>query len=144
MKLLGFSASLIDRQAIKDAGYDVVIGYFSDSRPGADVGAKPLRRDYCDRLRAVGDVKAICAATGSVRRWGAITAAAANQSPTQAAGADIRWRRARVRSARRTSAGAPPGPSRCRRTRTRGDRRRADHRVYIPDTAGAVSRRAAC
>ncbi|WP_330256270.1 DUF1906 domain-containing protein [Nocardia sp. NBC_00565] len=54
MKLLDFSASLIDPQAINYAGYDGVIGYFSDSRPGANFGAKPLRRDYCDRLRALG------------------------------------------------------------------------------------------
>ncbi|MGV9540935.1 glycoside hydrolase domain-containing protein [Nocardia beijingensis] len=54
MKLLDFSAALIDPQAIKDAGYAGVIGYFSESRPGANFGAKPLRRDYCDRLRAAG------------------------------------------------------------------------------------------
>jgi hypothetical protein len=53
MKLLDLSAELIDPQAIKDAGYVGVIGYFSDSRPGANFGAKPLRRDYCDRLCAL-------------------------------------------------------------------------------------------
>ncbi|MFR9750756.1 glycoside hydrolase domain-containing protein [Nocardia sp. 004] len=53
-ELIDFSAALIDPQAIKDAGYAGVIGYFSDSRPGADFGAKPLTREYCDRLRAIG------------------------------------------------------------------------------------------
>ncbi|MFD3431166.1 glycoside hydrolase domain-containing protein [Nocardia fluminea] len=54
MQLLDFSARLIEPHDIVDAGYGGVIGYFSDSRPGANFGAKPLRRDYCDRLRAAG------------------------------------------------------------------------------------------
>ncbi|MEV6555862.1 DUF1906 domain-containing protein [Nocardia sp. NPDC051756] len=54
MQLLDFSAALIDPEAIKAAGYAGVIGYVSESRPGANFGAKPLRRDYCDRLRAEG------------------------------------------------------------------------------------------
>lgn len=54
MQLLDFSARLIKPHDIIDAGYGGVIGYFSDSRPGANFGAKPLRRDYCDRLRAAG------------------------------------------------------------------------------------------
>src|SRR5438128_7247928 len=54
MQLIDFSAALIDAAAIKAAGFGGVIGYFSDSRPGANFGAKPLRRDYCDRLRAAG------------------------------------------------------------------------------------------
>jgi len=53
-QLLDFSAALIEPEAIKAAGYAGVIGYFSESRPGANFGAKPLRRDYCDRLRAAG------------------------------------------------------------------------------------------
>jgi hypothetical protein len=53
VKLLDFSAELIDPPAIKAAGYDGVIGYFSDSRPGANFGVQPLRRDYRDRLRAL-------------------------------------------------------------------------------------------
>lgn len=53
-QLLDFSAALIDPQAIKAAGFTGVVGYFSESRPGANFGAKPLRRDYCDRLRAAG------------------------------------------------------------------------------------------
>ncbi|UGT65337.1 DUF1906 domain-containing protein [Nocardia gipuzkoensis] len=53
-QLLDFSAALIDPQAIKDAGYAGVIGYFSESRPGTNFGAKPLPKDYCDRLRAAG------------------------------------------------------------------------------------------
>lgn len=54
MQLLDFSAALIDPEAIKAAGYAGVVGYFSESRPGTNFGAKPLRRDYCDRLRAEG------------------------------------------------------------------------------------------
>ncbi|WP_280393244.1 glycoside hydrolase domain-containing protein [Nocardia wallacei] len=53
-QLIDFSASLIEPEAIRAAGYSGVIGYFSESRPGANFGAKPLRRDYCDRLRAAG------------------------------------------------------------------------------------------
>lgn len=53
-QLLDFSASLIDPEAIRAAGYAGVVGYFSESRPGANFAAKPLRRDYCDRLRAAG------------------------------------------------------------------------------------------
>ena len=53
-KLIDFSAELIEPSAIKAAGYVGVIGYFSDSRPGAHFGAKPLRREYCDSLRAAG------------------------------------------------------------------------------------------
>ncbi|WP_159840221.1 glycoside hydrolase domain-containing protein [Nocardia sp. CY41] len=55
MKLLDFSAALIDPQAIKDAGYSGVVLYMSDRRPGAEwMLAKPATREYCDRLRAAG------------------------------------------------------------------------------------------
>ncbi|MFE7798999.1 glycoside hydrolase domain-containing protein [Nocardia sp. NPDC057440] len=54
MRLLDFSARLIEPEAIKAAGYGGVIGYFSESRPGANFGAKPLTRDYCDKLRSAG------------------------------------------------------------------------------------------
>lgn len=53
-QLLDYSAELIDPEDIKAAGYAGVIGYFSESRPGANFGAKPLRRDYCNQLRAFG------------------------------------------------------------------------------------------
>jgi N-acetyl-anhydromuramyl-L-alanine amidase AmpD len=53
-QLLDFSAALIDPSAIKAAGYTGVIGYMSPSRPGSNFGAKPLPREYCDRLRAAG------------------------------------------------------------------------------------------
>ncbi|WP_280465233.1 glycoside hydrolase domain-containing protein [Nocardia brasiliensis] len=53
--LLDFSAELIDPAAIKAAGHVGVIGYFSGRRPGAEwMKAKPLTREYCDRLRAEG------------------------------------------------------------------------------------------
>lgn len=60
-QLLDFSAALIDPAAIRAAGYDGVIGYFSDRRPGAEwMLAKPMTRDYCDRLRAAGLEIASC------------------------------------------------------------------------------------
>ncbi|MGW4718889.1 glycoside hydrolase domain-containing protein [Nocardia sp. NPDC004260] len=55
VKLLDFSAALIDPWAIKDAGYGGVILYMSDRRPGAEwMLAKPATREYCDRVRAAG------------------------------------------------------------------------------------------
>lgn len=54
MQLIDFSARLIEPEAIKAAGFAGVIGYCSESRPGANFGAKPLPREYCDRLRAAG------------------------------------------------------------------------------------------
>lgn len=53
-QLIDFSAALIEPAEIRNAGYTGVIGYFSESRPGTQFGAKPLRRDYCDQLRAEG------------------------------------------------------------------------------------------
>ncbi len=54
LQLIDFSAALIEPAAIRAAGYTGVVGYFAESRPGTNFGAKPLRRDYCDRLRADG------------------------------------------------------------------------------------------
>lgn len=53
-QLLDFSAALIDPEDIRAAGYVGVIGYVSPSRPGANFGAKPLTREYCNSLRAFG------------------------------------------------------------------------------------------
>lgn len=53
-QLIDFSAALIEPADIRAAGFSGVIGYFSESRPGTNFGAKPLRRDYCDRLRVEG------------------------------------------------------------------------------------------
>lgn len=55
MRLLDFSAALLDPQAIKDAGYDGAVLYMSGRRPGAEwMRAKPATRDYCDQFRAIG------------------------------------------------------------------------------------------
>lgn len=54
MRLIDFSAGLIPPDQIKAAGYDGVVCYVSESRPGTNFGAKPITRDYADRLRAVG------------------------------------------------------------------------------------------
>jgi len=53
-RLIDFSASQIPPDAIKAAGYDGVIAYVSESRPGTCFGAKPLTREYAAALRAAG------------------------------------------------------------------------------------------
>src|SRR5689334_16727065 len=54
MRLIDFAARKISPADIKAAGYDGVVAYVSESRPGANFGAKPLTRDYADSLRAAG------------------------------------------------------------------------------------------
>lgn len=54
MQVLDFAATLIDPAAIKQAGYGGVMIYVSDSRPGANFGAKPATRAWCDKVRAAG------------------------------------------------------------------------------------------
>ncbi len=54
MKLVDFSARTISPTELKCAGYDGVVAYVSESRPGANFGAKPLTREYADALRAAG------------------------------------------------------------------------------------------
>lgn len=54
MRLIDFSAHNIWPDQIKSAGYDGVIGYVSRSRPGGNFGAKPIKREYADGLRAEG------------------------------------------------------------------------------------------
>ncbi len=54
MRLIDFSARNIPPDQIKSRGYDGVIGYVSESRPGANFGAKPITREYADALRAAG------------------------------------------------------------------------------------------
>ncbi|WP_245649477.1 glycoside hydrolase domain-containing protein [Nocardia shimofusensis] len=49
-----FAARLIDPAAIKAAGHSAVLVYVAPSRPGANFGAKPVTREYTDRLRAAG------------------------------------------------------------------------------------------
>ncbi|MBS1691371.1 MAG: DUF1906 domain-containing protein [Actinobacteria bacterium] len=54
MRLIDFAARTISPEAIRAAGFDGVVAYVSRSRPGANLGAKPLTRDYADALRAAG------------------------------------------------------------------------------------------
>ena len=54
MKLIDFAERRIPPDQIKSAGYDGVVNYVSESRPGANFEAKPITRDYADALRAAG------------------------------------------------------------------------------------------
>ena len=54
MKLIDFAERRILPSEIKSAGYDGVVNYVSESRPGANFEAKPITRDYADSLRAAG------------------------------------------------------------------------------------------
>jgi hypothetical protein len=54
MKLIDFAERRISPDEIKAAGYDGVVNYVSQSRPGANFEAKPLTREYADALRAAG------------------------------------------------------------------------------------------
>ena len=54
MKLIDFAERRILASEIKAAGYDGVVNYVSESRPGANFEAKPITRDYADALRAAG------------------------------------------------------------------------------------------
>src|SRR5262245_43256333 len=52
--LIDFAEQRIPPDEIKAAGYDGVIQYVSEERPGANFEAKPLTREYADALRAAG------------------------------------------------------------------------------------------
>jgi hypothetical protein len=54
MRLIDFAERRIAPDEIKSAGYDGVVNYVSESRPGANFEAKPITRDYADALRAAG------------------------------------------------------------------------------------------
>lgn len=54
MRLIDFAERRIPPDEIKAAGYDGVVNYVSESRPGADFEAKPITRQYADALRAAG------------------------------------------------------------------------------------------
>jgi hypothetical protein len=56
MSLIDFSARTIPPHLIKETGYDGVVVYVSESRPGSNFGAKPVIREYADDLRAPGQV----------------------------------------------------------------------------------------
>ena len=53
-KVIDFAKRMIPPGEIKSAGYDGVVVYVSESRPGANFGAKPITREYADALRAAG------------------------------------------------------------------------------------------
>ncbi|RAU90777.1 twin-arginine translocation pathway signal [Mycobacterium colombiense] len=54
LRLIDFAERRIAPDEIKSAGYDGVVNYVSQSRPGANFEAKPLTREYADALRAAG------------------------------------------------------------------------------------------
>jgi N-acetyl-anhydromuramyl-L-alanine amidase AmpD len=54
MKIIDFSNRAISPHLIRAAGFDGVVAYVSESRPGSNFAAKPLRRQYADALRAEG------------------------------------------------------------------------------------------
>jgi len=54
MQLIDFAEKRIPPDRIKSAGYDGVVNYVSESRPGANFEAKPITREYADALRAAG------------------------------------------------------------------------------------------
>src|SRR6516225_1187577 len=54
MRLIDFAERRIPPDEIKSAGYDGVVNYVSESRPGANFEAKPITREYADALRAAG------------------------------------------------------------------------------------------
>ena len=54
MRLIDFAERRIAPDEIKSAGYDGVVNYVSESRPGANFEAKPITREYADALRAAG------------------------------------------------------------------------------------------
>lgn len=52
--LIDFAERRIPPDEIKSAGYDGVVNYVSEARPGANFEAKPITREYADALRAAG------------------------------------------------------------------------------------------
>lgn len=54
IRLIDFAEKRISPDEIKAAGYDGVVNYVSQSRPGANFEAKPITREYADALRAAG------------------------------------------------------------------------------------------
>jgi hypothetical protein len=53
-RLVDFAEHIVAPDQIKSAGYDGVVVYVSESRPGANFDFKPVTRDYADALRAAG------------------------------------------------------------------------------------------
>ncbi|OBK45539.1 twin-arginine translocation pathway signal [Mycobacterium gordonae] len=53
-QLIDFALQRIPPDEIKAAGYDGVVNYVSESRPGMNFEAKPITRQYADSLRTAG------------------------------------------------------------------------------------------
>lgn len=53
-RLIDFAERRIAPEEIKAAGYDGVVNYVSEPRPGSNFEAKPITRQYADSLRAAG------------------------------------------------------------------------------------------
>ncbi|HET9874530.1 MAG TPA: DUF1906 domain-containing protein [Mycobacterium sp.] len=53
-RLIDFAERLVPAGQVKSAGYDGVVVYVSESRPGANFDFKPVTREYADALRAAG------------------------------------------------------------------------------------------
>lgn len=53
-QLIDFALKTIPAEDIKAAGYEGVVNYVSQSRPGMNFEAKPITRQYADSLRAAG------------------------------------------------------------------------------------------
>ena len=53
-QLIDFALQRIPPDEIKAAGYDGVVNYVSESRPGMNFEAKPITRQYADALRTAG------------------------------------------------------------------------------------------
>jgi hypothetical protein len=54
LKLIDFTERLVAPDLVKGAGFDGVIVYVSELRPGATFDFKPVTREYADGLRAAG------------------------------------------------------------------------------------------
>ena len=54
MRLIDFAERLVPPDQIKSAGFDGVLVYVSELRPGATFDFKPVTREYADAVRAAG------------------------------------------------------------------------------------------
>ena len=54
MRLIDFTERLVPPDQIKAAGFDGVLVYVSELRPGATFDFKPVTREYADAVRAAG------------------------------------------------------------------------------------------
>ena len=54
MRLVDFAERIVPPDQIKSAGFDGVVVYVAESRPGANFDFKPVSREYADAARAAG------------------------------------------------------------------------------------------